>query len=791
MSNRSAKKQSDQKQSDQKQSAQMTVLTRICIENRLIGWLAVVLLGIPPALGFWGVQIADPLAAGWVPAEVIEELKEEQRRFNASSPLVLVLTCDDFFTSSRVAALHHTVDKLRSSAHVRSLTWAGDIPDVTLLGRRRDLLPNQPDFTAEELQTAKSNLLKQPLASENLISTDGRTLLLLIDAAESADQNSKIVTQSVSNLAVENLAPFGIDSKLTGTMALYAAQKQTLSVDNQRIQWLAYAIVGALLLVIFRRPIPIILAGSGPVVGVIWTMGWLNLTGQTHNELAKIILPVMVMMIGFTDGVHLITRFRQLRSVGRSAESAIRSSLIQTGPACFLTSLTTAIGFGSLMLSDSDMIAGFGLVSAIGVIVTFLAVILVSPLLAASGLGQKMHVSPHQERVTNIVTRLAGVVPFSTRHARTISTLGILITIAGIFACASLVPDDRVSDRVSKDSEAWQAMHHCDTHVGGIRSVHLLIHWQKEKSRSEIWPVIRQCESILSKEKLLSPPLSIRTALTVIRGKHRPDQSVLANQLPHEFRDRFYRPEEQTAFVTARTQDLGFASFDSMFERMNHAITDLNKKHTGFDVQLVSNVILEGRIVSQLIREMLQSLALAAVIIFVVLTIAFRSVRIGLISLVPNVMPLVAAGSIKYLVDGSIDIAGTCSLVICLGIAVDDTIHYVTHFLHERRNGSSIQQANHRTFITVGSALCLTTVVMTAGLGTVLTSHLPPLINFASMALITLLAALPADLLFLPAMLTRFAAHHSQTAACPESHEHHDEIPSDTRNFKVANETVI
>lgn len=755
-------------QSSAKQSDRMNFLTRICIERRILGWLAVVLLSVPPTLGFLGFRIADPLAAGWVPVEVIQELQDEQRVFKANSPLVLVLTCDDFFTNERVAALHNAVGQLRSSEPVLSLTWAGDIPEVTVLGRRRDLLPNKPNLTVEELQAAKDNLLNQPLVAENMMSADGRTLLLLIDTAESPQLDSEAIVESVSTLADQHLSPFGIDSKLTGTMALYVLQQRTLTVDNTRIQWLAYSIVGALLLIIFRRPIAIVLAGSGPVVGVIWTMGWLNLTGQTHNELAKIILPVMVMMIGFTDGVHLIMRFRQLRSGGSGVEAATRSSLQQTGPACFLTSLTTAIGFGSLMLSDSDMIAGFGLVSGIGVIVTFLAVILVSPLLAASWLGKTMYVSPQEERVTKVVTRLTGVVAFSSRHARSISTCGILLTIAGVAVCASLIPDDRVSDRVPANCEAWQAMRQCDEHVGGIRSVHLMIKWQEEKSRAEIWPVIRECETILSREQLLSNPLSIRTALTVIRGRHRPDQSILANQLPHEFRDRFYRPEEQTAFVMARTQDLGFASFDPMFQRINQSLVNLKSKQDGFDVQLVSNVILEGQVVSQLIIEMLHSLALAAVIIFVVLTIAFRSVRIGLISIVPNIMPLVVAGSIKYFADGSIGIAGTCSLAICLGIAVDDTIHYLTHFLHERKRGTDILQSNHRTFITVGSALCLTTLVMTAGLGTVLTSQMPPLVNFASMALITLLAALPADLLFLPALLTLFAAQDSEQIPQPQ-----------------------
>lgn len=744
----------------------MKLLTRICIDRPLVGWVVVALLWIPPVLGFCGYRLADPLPAGWVPSEVVEELDEQQRQFNSNTPLVLVLTCEDFFQPDRIEALHQTVARLRNEPGVLSVTWAGDIPEVTLLGRKRMLLPDAESLSEDQLVKAKSELLNHPLVAENLISKDGKTLLLLMDAERSLLRKSGEVSgvDHVRSLADKQLAPLEIDTGVTGILALYGAQQQALTQDNRQIQWLSYAVVATLLLVIFRRPIAIILAGAGPVVGVAWTMGWLHLTGQANNELAKIILPVMVMMIGFTDGVHLIMRFRQMRCLGESVDHGIRLSMQQTGPACFLTSLTTAVGFGSLVLSESDMIAGFGMSAAIGVIVTFLAVIIVSPLLAVSPLGHRMHVSADAEPVTRFVARFVGLISWSSKHARFVTAVGILVTVGGLLLCSRLIPDDRVSDRVPSNSDAFNAMRQCDEQVGGIRSVHLAIEWAPETSRADIWEVVRACEGILSREELLGDPLSIRTALTVIRGRHRPDQSILANQLPDNFRDRFYRPDERRAFVSARTQDWGFAAFDPMFHRVAAALAQLNAEHDQFQVRLVSNVILEGRVVSQMIGEMLHSLAWAAVIIFAIIAIAFRSLRIGFISIVPNVMPLVVAGTLKYFFHGSIGIAGTCSLAICLGIAVDDTIHYLIHFLHERRNGFDVDQANEKTFVAVGSALALTTIVMTAGLMTVLTSHMPPHVNFASMALITLLAALPADLLFLPALLSLTAPSISRKA---------------------------
>lgn len=724
-------------------------------------------------MGYLGTRVAEPIPAGWVSPEVIEELEAHQRMFRSDSPVVLVLECDDFFQPERVGALHAAVEALRRHKAMLNLSWVGDLPEVTLLGRKRMLLPSSDDVDEESLAKAKQELLQHPLASGNLLSADGSTFLVLMDVEQSRTdglKNSRIV-EEIRQITEQHLKKFDIQTQVTGTLALYATQAKTLTEDNFRIQFMAYCIVGILQILIFRKPVAIVISCAGPVVGVIWTIGWLNLLGQQSNELAKIILPVLVIMIGFTDGVHLMVRLKQLRATGVSVKEAVRESMLQIGPACFLTSVTTAIGFGSLGLSNSEMIAGFGLVSAIGVTVTFLAVIMVSPLLAVSGLGEHMAVSGQSEPLSQVLNRFTGVIAFSSRHAKTVSIVGVLITAVCLGTCARLVPDDRVSDRVPPRSESFLAMQHCDQHVGGIRTVHFMISWPDGTLRDDIWKAIRDCEAVLKDQPELSPPLSIRSALSVIRGRHRPDQSVLANRLPDNLRDRYYRPKERIALVTSRTQDLGFAAFDPMFQKINSELTRLNDRHSGFEIQLVSNVILEGRVVSQMIGEMLTSLAWAAIIIFGVLAIAFRSLRIGLISIVPNVMPLAVSGAVRYVFGDSVGIAGTCSLAICLGIAVDDTIHYLNHFRLDRSRGLSPLESNRSTFVAVGSALLLTTIVMSAGLGTVMTSNLPPQVNFASMACVTLLVALPADLIFLPALLTLFPgnATASKTEVAPES----------------------
>lgn len=729
----------------------MNFFARLAADRRLLGWCLFCLLSLPPALGYWGVRIAGPVAQGWVSPEVLQELEDAQRTFRFNAPLVMVLESENFFTVERIAALHGAVDALRQMPEVHHLTWIGDLREVTLRGDETPVLP-PPDvaMTPEELDTVAQTLRQHPLAVNSLISEDGKTLLLLIDARERS--HVEPITQKAQGL----LSPLQIQVRPTGSLALYDLHDRALEGDHLRIQVMANLLVIVLAVIIFRRPSAILIASSGSTVGVIWTLGWLRLIGQSENELAKIILPVMVMMIGFTDGVHMVVRIRQLRAVGSSVRDSVFTAVHHIGPACFLTSLTTAIGFGSLMISESEMIAGFGRVSAIGVVVTFFAVILTIPLLSNSPVGRQMHVHAAQDPITRLMNHCDWIAVFASRYAKGVTLFGIVLTAACGYFATHMVPDDRISDRIPHESDEWRAMRHADEEMGGIRYLQLVISWPEDFTREQVWEIIRRCERILKSEPAVGPTTSIRTVLTVFRGPDRRDNSVLVNRLPEELRGQFYRPEIRRTQVVARLQDLGIAVLDPVFASIQQQVEKVEQAFPGITIEQVSDQAIEGRIVRTMIEELMKSLLMASLIIFCVLALAFRSIRLGLISIIPNLMPLAITGALRLLIDESLGIASACSFAICLGIAVDDTIHYLIQFRSERRQGYSPVEANRRAFVSVGSAMLMTTLVMVGGLGTVMTSQMPPHVNFAAMACTTLAAALLADLVFLPALLSLF-----------------------------------
>lgn len=728
----------------------MKLIARICADRRLVGWLFTIAMSVAPALGYLGYRINEPASVGWVNADTVAAMERLDATFELTDQAVLVLRCDDFFQPKRIRAISKAVDILRAHPAVRQVQWMGDVPEVTIFGRSRTILPPADgELTTENLTEARETLRQHPLVQNSLLAADAQTALLLIDC----DKEQEV--QILRNEVAEFLSEVEISVSLTGAKPLEQLHDRILDRDHVRIQITAYLLVTALAILIFREPVAIIIASTGPVLGVVWTLGWLNLIGHSENELAKIILPVLIMMIGFADGMHLVVRMRHLRGNGASVRNSVYDSIVHIGPACLLTSITTSIGFGSLMISDSEMIAGFGFVSAIGVVVTFFSVIVVTPLVANSWFGAKMHVATQNDPVGRLMNKCLPIIEFSSRHARSVTIGGAVVTALCLAACLKLVPGDRITDRVPKATEEWRAMRFCDTKLGGIRTIRVLLEFQEETSRAEVWEVVRRCEELLADEKLINSPRSIRTMLTVFKGD-RMDQTVLANKLPDELRNQYYRPDLKTAQVVGRVADLSFAVFEPMFERLDTKLLELETEFPGFRLKVLSDVRVEGEVVRQVIMELIRSLALAAGIIFLTLALAFRSARIGLVSILPNIMPLAAAGALRLFIDESLGIASALSFAICLGIAVDDTIHYLNHFLYERKHGATPLEANRRTFMSVGSALVMTTVVMIAGLGSVMTSNMPPHVSFAAMGCTTLVAALVADLVVLPAVLTLF-----------------------------------
>lgn len=678
----------------------------------------------------------------------------------------LVVETEDLFTPAATAAVRHMVAAVEQLPYVDSITWVDTVPVLNIFGLREPLLPPN-DASPERFRDTRERVLQHPLVAGQLLSDDGRTLLMPIafdwlDVTSDEDCSSAIL--QVARSAAAESAGVPLRVRLTGRVPLYLAHREAFHRNQMKFQAIAYGLVLLLALILFRGVRAVLTVALAPALGVYWTMGLLNWLDELSNPLTSVVLPVLLVMVGLTDGVHLMVQIRRGRVEGLPPDQAAARALRQVGLACLLTSLTTAIGFASLLLAHSEFVRGFGRGCFCGVVLTFFAVIITIPLVSSTRFGRTLHHGHEHDLVGRGLRRSGWIIAGVLRHARAVTAVAIVSTVALTWVALTLRPDDRMRDSQPTGSEAYQALAHCDRALGGIEMIRVVATWSEPRqNQQQVLDVIDRIERVLDGEDLIRHPLSILSILAALPGEAPATERMsLLELLPSRVKSTYLDDSARKAVVTARIQDLGIARYEPVFRRVEQQLAGLSGEFPGFEFELAGEPVTRGRNLHRIVTDLASSLGTAALIIFVVMALAYRSVRLGLITIIPNLFPLVATGAMMVWLDHPLEIASVCSFTVCLGIAVDDTIHFLTRFQEEMRSEADVSAALARSFMDVGSAMVITTTILVTGFGTVLTSDLPGHRYFAAMAVSTISAALIGDLIFLPALLATFSGRKKQ-----------------------------
>jgi predicted RND superfamily exporter protein len=304
------------------------------------------------------------------------------------------------------------------------------------------------------------------------------------------------------------------------------------------------------------------------------------------------------------------------------------------------------------------------------------------------------------------------------------------------------------------------ALKRIDEAFGGLEFSSVEVRWSDTVGADspEVLDVMRKVDELLRTETLIGHPLSIHNMLEALPGEGNPAErmSMLA-LLPPPLKRAFYVPEERTATATFRVRDLGIARYGPVFERIEAGLEKIAAEHSSFTFELTGSAAWRWRNLYQIVVDLAASLGSAAVIIFGVLALVYRSWRIGLISIVPNVFPLAVTGTFLVLLGQPLEVVSVCAFTVCLGIAVDDTIHFLTRFQEAQLETPDDAVAIRRAFGDAGTGMIMTTLVLVVGFATVMFSDMREQRIFASMGGLTIAAALFGDLILLPALLLKFA----------------------------------
>jgi hypothetical protein len=613
------------------------------------------------------------------------------------------------------------------------------------------LLP-PADASGDAFEQARQRAANHPLIGGRLLSEDGRTTLLMVRLAGNALSIAD-VTVRVEALR-ETLAPWaeasGIEARLTGVPPIRVEIYDT--VQREVGIFMTFGALACILVAaaIFRRFGVVLVASFGPVLGSIWTLGAMGLTGNPLDLMSSA-LPTLVIAIGFTDAIHLVVDMRRSRAEGAGRMEASRSAILHLGLPCALTSITTAIGFGSLVVGDVEIIRGFGLAAAGGVVLTFVSVITTVPLGAA--LLPELGGRSRPAREMRWGGLMGDVAAWIVDRPRRVASVGIVVTLVLLGISWQLEPDNRLTEATPRGNESFQALREVERAFGGVLPVFVLVEWDRELGLTspEVREALEGAAAAFDADPLTSRSMSILNVAALAPPGRTLDEVV--RSMPSDAAQRLVRPDLSRALVSANITDMPTAELKQMASRVEAQLRQLEGEAEGVRLYLTGTNVVGRANVNAIISSLAEGLIVAAGAIFLVMMLEFRSLRMALVSLVPNVFPLVFVGGLMVALDVPLKIATALVFTVLLGLAVDDTIHVLARYRRERAAGHDVRTAVERSVRMVGRALLVTTTVLVCGFAPSLISSMPTSVVFTAFVMVGLLAALIGDLVLLPALL--------------------------------------
>jgi len=512
--------------------------------------------------------------------------------------------------------------------------------------------------------------------------------------------------------------------------------------------------------------------GIAPLVGVLlatlWAMGAILSSGAVLNILS-VLAPTLILVIGVADGIHMTARYREELARDKDSAAAMGRTLRHMALACFLTTFTTAAGFASLLVADTKVIRDFGGQVAAGVMVTYLAVIMVVPTLLAwlpiERVGNPTETVEHG--LYNKVSRLIH------RRPKQILVLSVVITILVGWLGRDVKTNSAMLEMYREGHPTWEAVHAAEEAIGGV--VPMFIHLEGAEGQMlepEILKKTALLEEHLRSHELIDWTMSSAGWIQHFHGlltgeKGWPDsreaaaQELLLAEMSGDLPlDRVLSADQARARIVAVAHDAGGRVFLDVKQRAEERSRELFSG-TGIATDVTGDGMMASEGVDQLIRDLLSSLVLVFVVILLTMLALLRDIRLTIIATIPNLVPLVFILGTLGVMGADLQTSNIISFTIAVGLAVDDTIHFIVRYREEKQNGRSTEEALKNTLHGAGHAIVLTSILLVFGFGVLVLSPLTSTYFFGLLACITMAAALFGDLLILPCMLTLFDKEHT------------------------------
>lgn len=731
-------------------------------DSPALAWALVAAVSVPAAIGMSRLQFDD---------DYLNLIRSDESEFVALErshddfadevhDLLIVVDSDDIVNADTLRALHALVESLAAHADFGAVLSIFDATrPIRMQATRSAVIPAPiPDeLNAGEL---RNELIANPVIAGHLLDEEAKTTVVVTSVRTEPDGSLAIAGLERRLAEVRRLVDrSGLREharvRLTGPPAIRSITVSSLARDQILFGITAFSLAIFVGWLLFRSPGVIVGVLAPPSVGVFWTLGYMGLVGESVNLINGTVAPLLL-AITVTDTIHLVSENRILRLGGLDSRTAARSTLEHLAAPCMLTSLTTAIGFGSLITADIELVRRFGAVCSVGMLFCLLAVLTLVPIWSRTRWSRGLD----DERVrAPVAPRPPAALAAMWRRPTVPVVTSVAVFFCLLFVAGGLRTDVRATTELPRDSEAYHAFRHLEDAFGGMLTAHLVVRWPEGQTIAsrELRQVVAEVHEAIEQTDGAGRPFSILSVEAAMRGRDSglAGPGAIFGFAPKSLLRRLIEPKTRSAVVYTRMRDEGARATIPVLEDLETRLDFVESRHPGFVVEQTGLLPVHVRTIDRLVITLARSLVFAVPVIFVTLAFAFGSLRLAIASVIPNALPLVAIAVYLVAVGRHVGIAGALSFTVALGIAVDDTIHFIDRY-RKARETLPVAAAIESAWSSLARVMVVTSAVLIAGFGTLGWSEFAGIRFFGGLSCLALFVAAVGDLVVLPAWLARF-----------------------------------
>ena len=531
----------------------------------------------------------------------------------------------------------------------------------------------------------------------------------------------------------------------------------------------------ALILFLFFRSVKAVLFPLLIVLtGVVWAMGSMALFGYKISLLTGMV-PSLLIVIGIPNSIYMLNKYHYEFRAHRNKIKALQRVIIRIGNAALLTNLTTACGFATFIITNSEILREFGIIASLNILALYLLSIIMIPTIFSFIKPPKARHIRHLENrhVQNIIEKLVNL---TTNHIKIVYVSAFIVLLVGIYGTTLIKSSGYMVDDIPESDVIYKDLKFFENHIDGVLPMEIVIDAKKPKEAMSMntFNLIDKLEQQMTHHTELSSPISVLNILKFSKqafynGKEKyytlptnQEKNFILTYANNSIRDSqssigqlhsFLDSTQQMTRMSFRVKDIGTKAMDELYASITSEADSVFPKEK-YDVTVTGSSVISFKGTEYLVKNLFSSVALAITLIAGFMALMFYSWRMVVLSLIPNLLPLIFTAAIMGFTGIPIKASTILVFSIAFGISVDNTIHFLSKYRQElSATGWDIQLSVKRSLREVGVSMLYTFAVLFFGFGVYSISKFGGTAALGVLVSITLLVAITANLILLPSLL--------------------------------------